>query len=209
MDELTHSERVAVARLHALLELLPTALDKQMAPVGLTSFEYQLLEALAEADQQRLRLSALASRTNATLPRLSRVVTGLERKGLVVRAACEDDGRATNAVLTDDGAAAVTAGRPLYAAAVRTMLLDGLDADGVDDLARLSFGILSKLDPDRRLAVTADGPECAADPAAADAAGGAECAADPAGDAECAADPAADAECAADPATVVGAAARV
>lgn len=224
MDELTHPERVAVARLHALLELLPTALDKQMAPVGLTSFEYQLLEALAEADQHRLRLSALASRTNATLPRLSRVVTGLERKGLVVRAACEDDGRATNAVLTDDGAAAVTAGRPLYAAAVRTMLLDGLDADGVDDLARLSFGILSKLDPDRRLAVTAGGPECAADPAAADAAGGAECAADPAagdaagdaecaadpvGDAECAADPAADAECAADPATVVGAAARV
>lgn len=174
MSELTHPERVAVARLHALLELLPTALDKELAAAGLTSFEYQLLEALAEADQHRLRLSALASRTNATLPRLSRVVTGLERKDLVVRAACAEDGRATNAVLTDAGAAAVEAGRPLYARAVRRMLLDGLDAGGVDDLARLSYGILTKLDPDRRLAVTTDGPECPADP------GPAACPADPA-----------------------------
>lgn len=173
VDELTQPERVAVARLHALLELLPTALDKELAAAGLTSFEYQLLEALAEADQHRLRLSALASRTNATLPRLSRVVTGLERKELVVRAACAEDGRATNAVLTDAGVAAVAAGRPLYAGAVRRMLLDGLDADGVDDLARLSYGILGKLDPERRLAVMAEGPECAADPQP-------ECAADPA-----------------------------
>ncbi|SEN82066.1 MarR family winged helix-turn-helix transcriptional regulator [Cryobacterium luteum] len=43
----------------------------------------------------------------------SRVVTGLERKGLVQRAACEEDGRATNAVLTPDGEKA-------YEAAVTT-----------------------------------------------------------------------------------------
>ena len=168
MPPLQHSERVTVARLRALLELLPTALDRELASTGLTSFEYTLLEALDEADLHRLRLTALASRTNATLPRLSRVVTGLERKGFVTRAACEEDGRATNAVLTDAGAATYDRSRPLYEDAVRTMILDGLSTDGVGQLADLSFGILNKLDPERRLAVSTDAAleePCAADPA--------------------------------------------
>lgn len=183
MQQLRHEDRVAVARLHALLELLPTALDRELAPTGLTSFELTLLEALHEADAGRLRLSALAARTNATLPRLSRVVTGLERKGLVERAACEEDGRATNAVLTAAGRDAYRDGRPRYDAAVRTMILDGLDERGVDDLASIAYAILGRLDPERRLAITAEGVPagegCPADPGAAT---GAEptCPADPA-----------------------------
>ena len=159
MEALGHDERVAVARLHALLELLPTALDRHLASTGLTSFEFTLLEALHEAEASRLRLSALASRTNATLPRLSRVVTGLERKGFVERVACEADGRATNAVLTAAGERAYAAGQPLHDQAVRDMILDGLGDDGVTRLAELSYQILTRLDPDRRLAVTADGAD--------------------------------------------------
>lgn len=176
MTRLQHDERVAIARLHALLELLPTALDKQLASAGLTSFEFTLLEALHEASDERLRLSALASRTNATLPRLSRVVTGLERKGLVERVACAEDARATNAVLTHAGRSAYAEGRPVYDDAVRTMVLDGLDAAAVQGLADLSYAILTRLDPDRRLAVTAAGASCAADP-------------EPPTDASCPADP--------------------
>lgn len=167
MTRLRQRERVAVARLHALLELLPAALDRQLAATGLTSFEFTLLEALHEADAGRLRLSALASRTNATLPRLSRVVTGLERKGLVTRVACAEDGRATNAVLTEAGERAYEDSRPRYDGAVRHMILEGLDDEGVDRLAELSYAILTRLDPERRLAVTADAP-CAADPSAAE-----------------------------------------
>lgn len=161
---LQHGERTAIARLHALLELLPTALDRELAPAGITAFEFTLLEALAEADSGRMRLSALAARTNATLARLSRVVTGLERRGLVDRVPCEEDGRATNAVLTDAGALLCREARPRYADAVRRMVLDGLDAQDVERLAQLSYAILAHLDPDRRLAVTIEG-ECPADPA--------------------------------------------
>ena len=178
---LTYDQRVAVARLHALLELLPTALDKELAPAGITSFEFTLLEALHESDGHRLRLSALASRTNATLARLSRVVTSLERKDLVLRAPCEEDGRATNAVLTHAGETVYLESTGLYADAVRRMVLDGLDDDGVGQLASLSFAILTKLDPDRRLTITAGGANenaCTADPAAVDDADP-ECAADP------------------------------
>ncbi|GAA2182576.1 hypothetical protein GCM10009785_22420 [Brooklawnia cerclae] len=185
-ETLAPDERVAIARLHALLELLPTALDRELASIGLTSFEYTLLEALSEAEHHRLRLSALASRTNATLPRLSRVVTALERKGLVVRAPCAEDGRATNALLTDAGLAAHRAARPRYAEAVRSLVLSGLDESGIHQLADLSYAILAKLDPDARLKITADGA-CAADGTAKSVA---TCAAD--GTTEpiaCAADP--------------------
>ena len=183
MEELQYDERVAIGRLRALLELLPTALDRELTATGLTSFEFTLLEALHEADQGRLRLTALASRTNATLPRLSRVVTGLERKRLVTRAACEEDGRATNAVLTEAGARAYADSRPLYEHAVRSLILDGLGDDGVAGLAELSYAILSRLDPERRLAVTADDSvaPCGADPSPeADRQSLLDCPADPA-----------------------------
>ena len=112
----------------------------------------------------RLRLSALASRTNATLPRLSRVVTGLENKGLVIRSACPQDGRATNAELTRAGVARHAAARPIYEDAIRTLVIADLNESDIDDLSRLSFLILSRLDPDRRLAATAqDAAVCAAD----------------------------------------------
>jgi DNA-binding MarR family transcriptional regulator len=162
---LTQPERVAVARLQAMLELLPTALDRELAPVGLTSFEFSLLEALAEAEGNRLRLSALATRTNATLARLSRVVTSLERKGLVVRAACPADARATNAVLTDAGAHAYRRSRLLHADAVRSLVLDGLDGGDVEELSRLTLAVLTRLDPQAKFGVTAAGQSCGADPA--------------------------------------------
>lgn len=164
-------ERVAIARLHALLELLPAALDRHLVPAGITSFEYTLLDTLEADPTHRLRLSALAGRTNATLPRLSRVVTSLERRGLVVRSACPEDGRATNAALTPLGATLVVETRARYAAAARTLILDGLatlPGDGVAQLSEVSFAILGALDPDHRRDVStgSGATSCAADPTA-------------------------------------------
>ena len=161
-DELSHPERVAIARLHAMLELLPAALDKRLAPAGITSFEYTLLEPLAESPDGRLRLSALAQRTNASISRISRVATSLEKRGLIERAPCEADGRATNAVLTTAGRTAYQHSRGLYAAAVRALVLDGLAPGpaGVDALAALALGVLGRLDP--AAAVPAPAPSASA-----------------------------------------------
>lgn len=211
---LSHPERVAIARLHALLELLPTALDRHLTPAGITSFEYTLLEALAEAPEHTRRMSALASKTNATLPRLSRVVSSLEKRGLVERAPCAEDGRATNAVLTEAGLEVQRESAPLYADGARTLILEGLrslSGDGVAQLTDVSYAILSALDPEQRLAVTASTPPCTADPAPPCSADPApkptSCAADPEPDpAPCAADPAPklEAPCAADPDPLAG-----
>ncbi|WP_336651923.1 MULTISPECIES: MarR family winged helix-turn-helix transcriptional regulator [unclassified Leucobacter] len=163
MSRLNQQERVAIARLRAMLELLPTELDRRMAGAGVTSFEFTLLEALYEAESHTLRLSALAARTNATLPRLSRVVDSLERKGLVVRSVCAADRRATNATLSMDGVAAYRRALPLYSDAVKSLVFAGLGEEGAARIAEVSYGILTQLDPDRRFAVTESG--CAADPA--------------------------------------------
>lgn len=163
MSELNQQERVAIARLRAMLEMLPTALDRELASAGITSFEFTLLEALYEAEAQTLRLSALAARTNATLPRLSRVVDSLERKGLVARSSCPIDRRATNATLLPAGAAVYRQALPLHSAAVRSLVFGGLGDDGPAQIADVALAILTRLDPDRRLAATEGA--CGADPA--------------------------------------------
>jgi len=147
MDELTPGEAEAFARLRALLELLPSEMDRQMTATGLTAFEFTLLEALHFAALNRLRLSALAAQTSATLPRLSRVASGLERRGLINRAPCAEDGRAINAVLTAAGEVAYAAARPVYDRAVRTLVLDGLDPAGLESMSQLTLSILRRLDP--------------------------------------------------------------
>src|SRR3954452_13290038 len=116
---LSAEERAAWTRLVAVLELLPSALDAQLRrDAGLTHFDYFVLAMLSEADDHTLRMTTLAQRTNATLPRLSHVVRRLEERGLVVRFPCPEDRRATNARLTDAGLDHLEAAAPGHVAAV-------------------------------------------------------------------------------------------
>src|SRR5512133_3721161 len=95
-------ELAAWVRLAAVVELLPGTLDSQLQrDAELSHFEYFVLAMLSESPERTLRMTALARRTNATLPRLSHVVRRLETRGLVERFPCPEDGRATNARLTD------------------------------------------------------------------------------------------------------------
>lgn len=169
-ESLNYPERVALARLHALLELLPTALDQRLSEAGVTTFEHTLLGVLAESSDGFMRMSEIARKTNATLPRVSRVVTSLERRGLIERLACPEDRRATNIALTTRGTETHDQSQRLYASAVRELVLEGLGrlpGSGVDQLADLSYAILSTLDTEhpRRAVFAGDpAPECAADP---------------------------------------------
>src|SRR5918998_3711988 len=145
-------ERAAWLRLVAVLELLPAALDAQLnRDEGLTLFEYFCLAMLSEAPERTLRMSALAARTNATLPRLSRVIAGLEQSGLVVREPCPTDRRATNAVLTPAGWDKIERAAPGHVAAVRELVLDPLAPTQLAQLARICERLLTRLDPDGRM----------------------------------------------------------
>lgn len=146
---LSDEERVAWIRLAAVLELLPGALDGQLRrDAGLSHFEYFVLAMLSETPGRTLRMTALAARTNATLPRLSHVVRRLEDRGLVRRFPCPEDGRATNAQLTDGGWATVEAAAPGHVENVRAQVIDALSPEQVGQLAAITEAILARVDPE-------------------------------------------------------------
>jgi DNA-binding MarR family transcriptional regulator len=145
---LDDAELEAWVRLVAVVELLPGVLDSQLRQdAGLTHFEYFVLAMLSEADDRTLRMTELAQRTNATLPRLSHVVRRLEDRDLVERFPCPDDGRATNARLTRSGMAQVVAAAPGHAANVRHHVIDALSSHQVQQLGEIADALLSRLDP--------------------------------------------------------------
>jgi DNA-binding MarR family transcriptional regulator len=149
---LTDDERTAWIRLVGVVELLPGVLDAHLRrDAGLSHFEYFVLAMLSESPQRTLRMTALAARTNATLPRLSHVVRRLEARGLVERSACPQDARATNARLTDEGWERLRATAPGHVATVREHVIDVLTSEQVGQLAEIAEAILGRLDPDGAL----------------------------------------------------------
>jgi DNA-binding MarR family transcriptional regulator len=145
---LDDEEMAAWVRLAAVLELLPGVLDSQLRrDADLTHFEYYVLAMLSEAPERTLRMTALAAQTNATLPRLSHVIRRLEERGLVERFPCPQDGRATNARLTDTGWDKVVATAPGHVGTVRANVIDPLTREQVHQLSGIADAILGKVDP--------------------------------------------------------------
>jgi DNA-binding MarR family transcriptional regulator len=152
---LDRRELRAWIRLVGVLELLPGALDAQLRrDADVTHFEYYLLAMLSEAPERTLRMTELARQTNATLPRLSHVVSRLEDRGLVERFPCPEDRRATNARLTEAGWAKVQEAAPGHVATVRQHVIDALSDEQIDQLAELGDTPLARLDPAGAMAAT-------------------------------------------------------
>jgi DNA-binding MarR family transcriptional regulator len=145
---LTEDEMRAWVRFAAVMELLPGVLDSQMRrDADLTQFEYYVLAMLSEAEEHTLRMTTLAGKTNATLPRLSHVVRRLTDRGLVDRIPCPTDGRATDVRLTGAGWSKVEAAAPHHVATVRAHVFDALTPEQTDQLAAIAAAMLTRLDP--------------------------------------------------------------
>src|SRR5580698_7182040 len=115
--------------------LLPAALNRQLQQdCGLTLPEYEVLVALSEAAEQRLRPFQVCEALNWEQSRLSHQLTRMERRGLVSRRECEADGRGAFIELAAAGADAIGAAAPRHVAAVRRLIFDQLS-----DAQRASF----------------------------------------------------------------------
>jgi DNA-binding MarR family transcriptional regulator len=151
---LTPAELGAWKKLVAVVEILPGILDSQLQHDSeLTHFEYFTMAMLSEEPGRTLRMTSLASATNSTLPRLSHVVSRLEKRGFIARTPCEEDRRATNATLTDDGWAKVVGTAPGHVDTVRENVIAPLTADDVAALDRAMGAILRRIDPENRFRV--------------------------------------------------------
>src|SRR6478735_11122293 len=82
--------------------LLFDRLERQLQrDAGLPHAYYEILVRLSEAPDRRLRMSALADRSQSSRSRLSHAVARLEENGWVRRESCADDKRGQVAFLTD------------------------------------------------------------------------------------------------------------
>ncbi|MFN8520310.1 MAG: MarR family transcriptional regulator [Chloroflexota bacterium] len=136
MDE---AESRAWLGLMRVVELLPAALDAQLQrDSGMTHFDFMVLSMLRFAPGRTLRMTALARDTNATLPRLSHVCARLEGRGLVARATCASDRRATNVTLTPLGARRLARATPGHIATARRLVIDALSPAQLEALASVT-----------------------------------------------------------------------
>ena len=142
-------ERQAWLALASALNRLPVALDAQLRrDAGISHFEYQVLALLSEAPDRTLRMSALATLAEGSLPRLSQVVARLEQRGWVRRTPDPADGRYTLATLTDQGLAKVTEAAPRHVQEVRRLVFDPLTKSQSRQLREIGRRIMRAIDPD-------------------------------------------------------------
>jgi DNA-binding MarR family transcriptional regulator len=145
---LDQDERQAWIALISMLTRLPGALDAQLQrEAGISHFEYQVMVCLSESPDRTLRMSVLAMLVEGSLPRLSQVVSRLEKRGWVRRAPDPDDGRYTLAILTDEGLAKVMQIAPGHVREVRRLVFDPLTKPQVRQLEQISRRIIRAIDP--------------------------------------------------------------
>ena len=146
LSALDHDEAAFWRPLMRIMTALPRTLEDHFLPeTGLAITDYGVLVALSEAPDRLLRISALAATTGLSLSRISRVVDDLTRRGLVEKRRCAEDGRASNAVLTEAGLAKLEAAYPSHLARVRAAVFDHLSAEDIRTagpvLARLAAAL--------------------------------------------------------------------
>lgn len=130
----------------SVITRLPAALDTQMQrDSDMTHFEYFVLAVLSEAPGRRLQLSTLATEANASLSRLSHVVTRLGKRGWLRREPVAG-ARGSYAVLTDAGHAKVVESAPAHVDTVQRLVFDGLDDSQVRELTRLGTVLVEQID---------------------------------------------------------------
>src|SRR4029450_9476388 len=116
-------------------------LNRQLqADSDLSLADFDVLVHLTDIPEQRLRVVELARELDWEKSRLSHHVARMERRGLVRREECRDDGRGSYIVLTPAGLAAIEGAAPGHVEAVRQVVFDALtrqQAEALGEVAEL------------------------------------------------------------------------
>ncbi|MBC7459965.1 MAG: MarR family transcriptional regulator [Thermoleophilia bacterium] len=122
--------------------VIARVLDAELqAEHGMTLSDYDVLVNLRDADDASLKMSELSRRALLTRSGMTRLIQGLERAGLVNRAACESDARVSYAEITDSGRKLLAEARVTHHAGIRRVFADHLTDDEIaafaDTLAKI------------------------------------------------------------------------
>lgn len=130
-------------------------LDRQIArdlaaDSGLSDSDYDVLSTLTEISGRDWRASELAARLLWSSSRLAHHLGRMERRGLLARGECAEDGRGATVTLTRAGAETLRAAAPLHVESVRRHfigLLSKEDVAALDAIAAKVIAHLAQADP--------------------------------------------------------------
>jgi DNA-binding MarR family transcriptional regulator len=144
---LTEDELASWLPLAGVMLKLNPALDSQLQrDSDMTHFDYLCLAMLSEESEWTMTMSALAARTNASLSRLSHVITKLEKRGWVCRSRSDVSRRVTLVRMTEEGYAVLVAAAPGHVETVKSLIYDGLEPEDVANLHKLMSHILERIE---------------------------------------------------------------
>ncbi len=112
---------------------------------GLSDSDYDVLTNLSVFEGRRERLTELAKRMLWSKSRLSHHVTRMQRRGLVTREECEDDGRGAVVALTDVGLRTLERAAPLHVESVRRHFVGLLTDEEITMLGDITERVLNHL----------------------------------------------------------------
>ncbi|NRQ33702.1 MarR family transcriptional regulator [Nonomuraea sp. NN258] len=131
-----------------MVELLRNRIEQQLqASSDLSNADYTVLALLSETPGRRLRAYELARVAGWEKSRMHHQLTRMERRGLVARERCGS--RGMDAVLTEEGLAALKKALPEHAEEVRRLFVDRLTREELDQFASLAAKILNGLEAEQ------------------------------------------------------------
>jgi DNA-binding MarR family transcriptional regulator len=126
---------------------LTSVLEEQITrDGGLSGADYAVLVPLSESPDGMLRARELGREILWDRSRLSHHVSRMEKRGLVSREECAQDGRGAMVRLTDAGRAAIEGAAPGHVAATRRYFFDLLSDHEVDELTAVFDRVLANLE---------------------------------------------------------------
>lgn len=135
MTNLDETHKAAWRSFLTASALLFDRIDGEMQAAGVVSMEwYDVLLALEEAPEQRLRMSELARAVLFSRSGLTRLIDRMEQAGLTCRQPCAADRRVTYVVLTDAGRAARERAWSVYSPGIVTHFARHIEEPEADQL---------------------------------------------------------------------------
>jgi DNA-binding MarR family transcriptional regulator len=125
--------------------LLGALEDGLQADAGLSGADYTVLVALSEAPDKLLRAREICTQVGWDRSRLSHQLSRMEKRGLVGREECTEDGRGLMVRLTDAGRVAIEGAAPGHVELTRRYFFDLLSKQELDTLAHVFDRLVSNL----------------------------------------------------------------
>ncbi|MGW9210433.1 MarR family winged helix-turn-helix transcriptional regulator [Embleya sp. NPDC055664] len=114
------------------------ATARDLAAVGLSEPDYEVLSTLSERPDHTSTLREQAAKMRWSRSRLSRHATRMEARGLLQRAPDPADGRGCFLILTDHGLDTLENAAPAHVASVRRHFIDRLPPEDLGALERIA-----------------------------------------------------------------------